>query len=239
MKKCSIALLCSMLIFCSGIGHAEAFGVGAKGPDVYAVQSMLKSIGYFGGTIDGIYGPMTKQGVMYFQSKYGLPQTGAVDSKTLQSILWAYANVKISKAPQQQPEEPKQPTEGLTEDENLMLSLVNQARASAGLPALSIDLQLTKAARAKSQDMINKNYFSHQSPTYGSVSQMLKTFGISYRAVGENIACNSSTNGAHTALMNSSGHRANILGSQYTYIGIGIVDGGKCGKMFTQLFISK
>jgi uncharacterized YkwD family protein len=119
--------------------------------------------------------------------------------------------------------------------ETQMLNLVNAERSRAGLPALTADPLLMKIARTKSQDMINRNYFSHQSPTYGSPFDMLRSFGVSYRAAGENIALNQSTPAAHAALMNSSGHRANILGRQYTKVGIGIVKGSR-GYYFTQDF---
>lgn len=131
------------------------------------------------------------------------------------------------------------PTAGLTAAEQQMLNLVNQERAKAGLPALKADLQLTELARLKSQDMINNNYFSHQSPTYGSPFDMMKKYGVTYRTAGENIAGNQSVQAAHTALMNSSGHRANILGSQFTHIGIGIKSGGNYGMMFTQMFVGR
>jgi len=130
-------------------------------------------------------------------------------------------------------------TTGLTAAEQQMLNLVNQERAKNGLPALKADLQLTKLARLKSQDMINKNYFSHQSPTYGSPFDMMKTYGVSYRTAGENIAGNGSVSGAHTALMNSAGHRANILSANFTHIGIGIQSGGNYGMMFTQMFVGR
>jgi uncharacterized YkwD family protein len=130
-------------------------------------------------------------------------------------------------------------TSGLTADEQQMLNLVNSERAKAGLSALKADLALTKVARLKSQDMINRNYFSHQSPTYGSPFEMMKTYGISYNTAGENIAGNSSVSAAHTALMNSAGHRANILKSTFTHVGIGIVKGGQYGMMFTQMFVGR
>ncbi|MCF6136267.1 CAP domain-containing protein [Pseudalkalibacillus berkeleyi] len=124
----------------------------------------------------------------------------------------------------------------LTADEQQMLDLVNQERQKAGVAPLKADPELTKMARVKSQDMIDNNYFDHNSPTYGSPFDMMDQFGIEYQTAGENIAGNSSVQGAHTSLMNSDGHRKNILGSQYTKIGIGIVDGGPYGKMFTQAF---
>ncbi|HWI62501.1 MAG TPA: CAP domain-containing protein [Symbiobacteriaceae bacterium] len=130
-------------------------------------------------------------------------------------------------------------TSGLTADEQQMLNLVNGERAKAGLPALKADLALTQVARLKSQDMINRNYFSHQSPTYGSPFDMMTKYGISYSTAGENIAGNGSVAGAHTSLMNSPGHRANILGSQFNYVGIGIAKGGQYGMMFTQMFVGR
>lgn len=130
-------------------------------------------------------------------------------------------------------------TAGLTAAEQQMLNLVNQERAKAGLQPLKADLELTKLARLKSQDMINKNYFDHNSPTYGSPFQMMKQFGITYKTAGENIAGNQTVERAHTALMNSAGHRANILNPNYTHIGIGIQNGGNYGMMFTQMFVGR
>jgi uncharacterized YkwD family protein len=127
----------------------------------------------------------------------------------------------------------------LTAQEQQMLTLVNQARAEANVPALQVDMQLTKMARVKSQDMINNNYFSHNSPKYGSPFDMMKSFGINYVHAGENIAGNQTVQAAHNALMNSPGHRKNILSTDYTHIGIGIQQGGQFGLMFTQDFISK
>lgn len=127
----------------------------------------------------------------------------------------------------------------LSDEENQMVKLVNEARAQNNLPALQIDIELANVARIKAQDMIDNNYFSHNSPTYGSPFDMLKDFGVEYVKAGENIAGNQSVEQAEEALMNSPGHRANILGEEYTHIGIGIKDGGQYGKMFSQMFISK
>jgi uncharacterized YkwD family protein len=136
--------------------------------------------------------------------------------------------------------EPTQPTpqpSGLTAEEQQMVNLVNAERAKAGLKPLAVDMHLVKLARMKSQDMINKNYFSHQSPTYGSPFDMMKREGITYRTAGENLAGASTVTRAHDLLMQSSGHRKNILNPAFTHIGIGIVKGGPYGTMFTQMFI--
>ena len=144
-------------------------------------------------------------------------------------------------APQPTPEpnpvpvQPTQPT-ALSADEQRMYQLVNAERSKLGLKPLAVDMELVKLARMKAKDMIDKNYFSHQSPTYGSPFDMMKNAGVSYRTAGENLAGASTVDRAHTNLMNSQGHRANILNSGYTSAGIGVVNGGPYGKMFVQLF---
>ena len=98
---------------------------------------------------------------------------------------------------------------------------------------------MQRVARIKAEDMVTNNYFSHTSPTYGSPFDMLKSFKISYKTAGENIAANSSNSGAVNAWMNSSGHKANILNSSFNYTGIGVVNSSKYGKIFVQMFIGK
>lgn len=121
--------------------------------------------------------------------------------------------------------------------ESEVVRLVNIERRKAGLSDLTHDWQLSRVARYKSQDMKDKNYFSHTSPTYGSPFDMMRSFGISYRSAGENIAKGQSTPSAVVnAWMNSSGHRANILNKSFTHIGVGYVAGG---SYWTQMFISK
>lgn len=127
----------------------------------------------------------------------------------------------------------------ITADEQKMIDLVNSERAKQGLPALNPDMEVMRVARIKAEDLSVNNYFSHQSPTYGSPFDMLSSFKISYKSAGENIAGNSTVEAAHTALMNSSGHRANILGQNYDTIGIGIYNDSRYGKVFVQVFIGK
>ncbi len=123
----------------------------------------------------------------------------------------------------------------VSEYEAEVVRLVNAERAKNGLKALTPDWELSRVARYKSQDMKDNRYFSHTSPTYGSPFEMMKSFGISYRAAGENIAKGqSSPQAVMTAWMNSSGHRANILSSKFTKIGVGYVSGG---NYWTQMFI--
>lgn len=127
----------------------------------------------------------------------------------------------------------------MTDQEQEMLRLVNEARSQNGLQSLKADMELTNVARIKSQDMIDNNYFSHNSPTYGSPFDMMKDFGVSYVKAAENIAGNQNATSAHDALMNSPGHRKNILDPDMTHIGIGIQQGGQYGNMFTQMFVSR
>lgn len=127
----------------------------------------------------------------------------------------------------------------MNSDELEVFNLINKQRTDNGLTALKNDNEVQRIARIKAQDMVNNNYFSHQSPTYGSPFDMLKSFGVSYKSAGENIAANSSNSGAVTAWMNSSGHRANILNNSYNYTGIGVVSSPKYGKMYVQMFIGK
>ncbi|MBE6675094.1 MAG: SafA/ExsA family spore coat assembly protein [Ruminococcaceae bacterium] len=120
--------------------------------------------------------------------------------------------------------------------EREVVRLVNKERTQRGLKALTYDWQLSRVARYKSQDMSDNNYFSHTSPTYGSPFEMMKKFGISYRSAGENIAKGQRTpEEVVNAWMNSSGHRANILSTSFTKIGVGYVSKG---KYWTQMFIS-
>lgn len=118
-----------------------------------------------------------------------------------------------------------------------MVQLVNQERVKSGVPPLKIDARLVDLARKKSQDMITRHYFGHTSPIYGSPFQMMQAAGIKYRTAGENLAGAPDVQTAHTNLMNSPGHRANILNPAFTHIGIGIVPGGPYGAMFTQMFV--
>ena len=128
-----------------------------------------------------------------------------------------------------------QTNSAVTAFESEVIRLVNEARAQNGLKPLTANWELSRVARYKSQDMVDNRYFSHNSPTYGTPFQMIKAFGLSYRTAGENIAYGQRTPQAVVnAWMNSSGHRANILNSAYTQIGVGYVANG---HYWTQMFI--
>lgn len=122
--------------------------------------------------------------------------------------------------------------------ENEVIRLTNLERTKRGLPALTTNWQLSRVARYKSQDMINKNYFDHNSPTYGSPFTMMQNFGLKFSAAGENIAYGQRTpQEVVTAWMNSPGHRANILSTAYTQIGVGAAKKANGTLYWTQHFI--
>lgn len=124
----------------------------------------------------------------------------------------------------------------LSAAEQQMVNLVNQERAKAGLAPLIVDPALVASAREKSKDMSANNYFSHNSPTYGGYAAQIRSRTADYTYVGENLAGNKNVSAAHTALMNSAGHRSNILNPNYTHIGVGITSSGQYGLIITEHF---
>ena len=128
-------------------------------------------------------------------------------------------------------------TGSITAQEENAFLLLNQDRAANGRSALELDPALCDLARLKSRDMYLNNYFSHTSPTYGSAAQMLSTYGYAFTSVGENIAHHATVEKAQAAFMSSSGHRQNILGSQWTKVGIGVWEDSQGFVYVTQLFV--
>ena len=135
----------------------------------------------------------------------------------------------------QSPTEPAQTGYQLNSYEKEVVKLINDIRRQNGLNELTVDTELSRVARIKSQDMRDKGYFSHTSPTYGSPFDMMTAFGIKYRTAGENIAMGYRTaQSVVNGWMNSPGHRANILNAKFTKIGMGYVaDGNYWTQMFT------
>lgn len=116
-----------------------------------------------------------------------------------------------------------------------ILTLVNIERTSRGLNSLVLSSEISKVAVEKSKDMAVFNYFSHESPNYGSPFDMMKKFGIDYRAAGENIAMGYRTPAdVMKGWMNSPGHKANILSTKFNKIGIGMYSGKSI--YWTQMF---
>jgi uncharacterized YkwD family protein/spore coat assembly protein SafA len=122
--------------------------------------------------------------------------------------------------------------------ETEVIRLVNVERARAGRPALVENSKLSNVARIKANDFIKSNYFSHNSPTYGSPFDMIRSFGITFTAAAENIAKGQGTAAeAVNSWMNSSGHRANILNSTYNQIGVGVARDNRGNMFWVQMFI--
>ena len=164
---------------------------------------------------------------------------GAVNKKYVKPIYPNSSGGNISNTNKNNQSSEKTTNVSLTSDEQEVFNLINQQRINNGLSALKIDAELQRVARIKAKDMVDSNYFSHTSPTYGSPFDMMKSFKISYKTAGENIAGNSSNSSAVTAWMNSPGHKANILNGNFNYTGIGVVSGSKYGKIYVQMFIGK
>ena len=117
-----------------------------------------------------------------------------------------------------------------------MLELVNRERVAAGLNPLAPDPELTEVARAHSTDMFARGYFAHVSPDGLDPFERMQRAGVTFRTAGENLALAPTVRVAHTGLMNSPGHRANILRPAFGRLGIGIMDGGYRGIMVSQEF---
>ena len=122
--------------------------------------------------------------------------------------------------------------------ERQMFDLVNEERAAVGLTRLQWDDRLLPVARQHSEEMFKLKYFAHQSPVSGSPFDRLKAAGITYTRAGENLAYAQSVSVAHRGLMQSQGHRENILRPEFTHIAIGVISAGPYGRMFTQMFVT-
>lgn len=117
-----------------------------------------------------------------------------------------------------------------------MLQMVNEERAKAGLQPVQADPELARVARAHSQDMFRRGYFAHENPDGQDPFDRMRQANVKFRAAGENLALAQTLEIAHTNLMNSPGHRANILNPAFGRLGIGILDGGYYGIMISQEF---
>jgi uncharacterized protein YkwD len=123
------------------------------------------------------------------------------------------------------------------DSEQKMVALVNQEREKRGLNSLQVDPELTALARSYAKTMFENGFFSHVSKVDGSSpGDRADRAGVQYMVLGENLAFAPDVYLAHQGLMNSPGHRANILGADYGKVGIGIIDGGVYGRMFVQEF---
>lgn len=125
----------------------------------------------------------------------------------------------------------------LNEDEILAFDLVNEYREKNGLSKLRISKELQKVAQIKANDLVDSQYFSHTSLTYGSTFDIMKEKGIKYKVSGENLAGNVSSEKAVEAWINSDTHRENLLDEEYQYTAMCVVEDQVYGKVFVELFI--
>ena len=169
---------------------------------------------------EGVFGPAAREALGFLTvkppAKEGETGTGGEESVKLQFTV---DNSEVS-----------------ANDEEEMLKMVNRERTSRGLQPLVTDEKLRVVARAHARDMFTRGYFAHVTPEGIDPFHRMDAAGITYRTAGENLALAPSLEIAHEGLMNSPGHRANILNGDFGKVGIGVLDGGVYGKMFVQEF---
>ena len=124
-----------------------------------------------------------------------------------------------------------------SDEEELVLKLINAERKKQGLFELKFDSRLMQLAALKTNDMLEENYVSHNSDKYGKIFNMLEVNDIEYKIAGENIARNKNSELAVKAWMNSKTHRENILEERYEYTGISVVKDKEYGYLFVQVFM--
>lgn len=127
----------------------------------------------------------------------------------------------------------------LSQEEQIFFNLINNKRIENNLPEFKLDENLLNMARLKCNDIIENKYFSHNSPTYGTIFEMLQKRNISYNKASENIARNLNAEGAIQSLMKSEAHKNNILSQDFNYTGISVVNSPEYGKVFVEIFISQ
>lgn len=168
--------------------------------------------------------------------KYGGPINSTID-QTRQKVL---NFVTVEPDSKERISLPIFPTESELKidasDEETMVDLVNGERVKAGVGKLTVDVAMTAVARAHSRDMFARSYFSHMNTFEQTAGDRLERAGIPFTVVGENIAYAPDLATAHTGLMNSPGHRQNIVDPAFHRIGIGIISTDTWGLMFTQDF---
>jgi uncharacterized YkwD family protein len=230
--KKTIITLIAVLLLTTSIGQAQGF--------TYTIKTRLCNPTVKGYTINNLNDCMR-----YFKSIIikVVPDSENKENNNNQNKL---ESPKTPEEKPQQPQQPQNPTKpeeqnnssntSISSVEREVARLVNLERQKAGLAPLTLSEELSKVARIKSQDMADKNYFSHTSPTYGDPFQMMRSFGIKFGYAGENIA--KGYRGAESVMngwMNSSGHRANILNANFKKIGVGYVE-ARGTTYWTQLF---
>jgi len=219
VKKKILALALTLIIALSSTSAFAADQVYYKN---FNISDLLRNYGYFN------FEPTNNNYVQYVQAPVNKEaQTTQAPAKEQAITEKARAITETTATTTAAP--------SVSNYERQVVDLVNVERQKNGLAPLTLDSAISKVARIKSQDMSDNNYFAHQSPTYGSAADMLTQHGIKYTAWGENIAAGQRTpEDVVNAWMNSPGHRANILASHFTKIGVGYVNNGR--PYWTQMF---
>lgn len=232
-KKIGITLLLvSALLFGSGFSYANSHST------THDIEKVYYSTEWKNFDLEALLNKFLKQYENHNKQQVTQSEKKQEQNKTEQPQQTP-EEASVQQNPSEQLSKKEQTAEStiLSEYELEVVELTNVERQKHGLAPLQIDEALSKVARVKSEDMAKQNYFSHNSPTYGSPFDMMKQFGISYRTAGENIAMGQrSPQEVVNAWMNSEGHRANILNSNFTHIGVGHASNG---NYWTQQFIGK
>lgn len=232
-KKIGITLLLvSALLFGSGFSYANSHST------THDIEKVYYSTEWKNFDLEALLNKFLKQYENHSKQQVTQSENKKEQNKTEQPQQ-APEEASVQQNPSEQLSKKEQTAEStiLSEYELEVVELTNVERQKHGLAPFQIDEALSKVARVKSEDMAKQNYFSHNSPTYGSPFDMMKQFGISYRTAGENIAMGQrSPQEVVNAWMNSEGHRANILNSNFTHIGVGHASNG---NYWTQQFIGK
>ena len=156
---------------------------------------------------------------------------------TVVDLMHCYAGVDYP--PPAMPPKKTPMAADIREGEQLIFDLINKARADAGLAALAYDDRLSEVARGHSEDMFRNNYFAHDSPTAGDLGQRMAKAGIQAKKFCENIANNQDLSAAHQELMDSPGHRKDILDPDLTHVGVGIVRAENGQLLVTEDFMEQ
>ena len=127
----------------------------------------------------------------------------------------------------------------LSQDEQIFLNLINNKRIENNLPEFQIDETLLNLARLKAKDIVENKYFSHNSPTYGTIFDMLSNSKFPYSSASENIAKSLNADGALQLFMKSESHKRNILSNDFNYTGIAVANSIEYGKVFVEIFVGK
>jgi len=117
-----------------------------------------------------------------------------------------------------------------------IFALVNKERKERGVNELEWRPELVPVARAHARDMWEKKYFGHISPEGEDLGYRLEEAEVSFSVAGENLALAPTVSTAHTGLVNSEGHRKNILSTDFNRFAVGVIDNGVYGKIFVQVF---